>query len=45
MLVVYLPDFFCVATLPSVFCIVSHFSLQPVARQSPLHTFFSWLTG
>lgn len=35
MLVVYLPDFLCVATLPSVFCIVSHFALQPVVRQSP----------
>jgi len=35
MLVVYLPDFLCVATLPSVFYIVSHFALQPVVRQSP----------
>ena len=35
MLVVYLPDFLCVATLPSVFCNVSHFALQPVVRQSP----------
>jgi len=34
-LVVYLPDFLCVATLPSVFCIVSHFALQPVVRQGP----------
>lgn len=35
MLVVYLSVFLCVATLPSVFCIVSHFALQPVVRRSP----------
>jgi hypothetical protein len=45
MLVVYLPDFLCVATLPSVFCIVSHFALQLVVRLVPAAHLVLWLTG
>jgi hypothetical protein len=48
MLVVYLPDLLCVATLPSLFSIVSHFALQPVVRQSPRYTpcfVVNWLSA